>query len=116
MKYNNRNMESFNIQVELGGEFKKANKLKDFKRNEKHVADLLKKNNIHNWVFCEAVLNDLVIINTCANNIEEINNLFINVKSLFKKVSIGVFYHEFGDFDYNEQTFEECLDANLFSK
>lgn len=112
MRYNNREFESLNIQVELGDKYK-ANSMPEFKRNQKYVADTLSKNMIIGWNFTEAVMDDLVVVDTNAKNVEEINDMFLKIKPLFNKVCIGVFYHDFGDFDYNEQIFDDCLDTNL---
>lgn len=113
MKYKNREVEELNIYVKLGDKYK-ADNITDFNENQEYVADILIKNNILNWEFTEAVMDDLVRIATNAKTVEEINDMFIKVKPLFNNVEIGVFYDDFGEFDYNEESFNNVLDVNLF--
>lgn len=111
MKYNNREVGNFQLDIELGDNYKNGN----FKGNQKYVWETLKDNNITGWYSVEAVMDDLVIVEPKVNSLETINKLFIQVKSLFSKVGIGVYYDDFKGYDYNEETFDDCLDVRLLS-
>jgi len=108
MKYNDREVADLSVLVKLGEDC-----MDKFKENQMYVADILRKNKVKGWSYTEAIMDDIVSIACIENSLEAINNLFSNVKKLFNNSNIGVFYDDFGDYDYNEEEFSDCLDANL---
>lgn len=108
MNYNNREVEDLGIYVRLGNSY-----IDKFRKNQSYVANILRKNKIKGWSYTEAIFDDVVLVTCSENSLEGVNRLFEDVKKVFNNVSISVFYDDFGDYEYNEEEFNECLKNEL---